>query len=150
MKIEDLVKLGVTEEIAKKIVEQSDAELAAETQKVSDKDAELKTAKDSLKDLTDKVKAFDGVDVNKLKTDLADAQAKYNSDIASLKLDNAVSLALGTSGALDSDIVKSLIDKSIVKLDDSGKLIGFNEQLEKIKTDKAFLFGAKDLSLIHI
>ena len=58
-----------------------------------------------------------------------------------MKIDNAIAIALSGSGTLDADIVKNLIDKSIVKLGDDGKLIGFGEQFEKIKTDKSFLFG---------
>ena len=33
-----------------------------------------------------------------------------------------------------------LLDRSIIKLD-GDKLIGVTEQLDKLKTDKAFLFG---------
>lgn len=47
-------------------------------------------------------------------------------------------------------IVRGQIDKSIVKLGDDGKLIGFNEQLDKLKTDKAFLFGNTKASEIKI
>ena len=66
---------------------------------------------------------------------------KLADETAALKLDNAIALALADSGALDKDIVRGQIDKSIVKLGDDGKLIGFSEQLDKLKNDKAFLFG---------
>jgi len=62
-------------------------------------------------------------------------------DTAALKLDNALSLALAGCGAKDADIVGKLLDRSIIKLGVDGKLIGVSEQLEKLKTDKAFLFG---------
>lgn len=140
MKLEEIIKLGVAEDIAKKIVELSDAELAAEAKKLTDKDAELTMATDKIKELSETAKKFDGVDIEKLKAELEAANKKYADDTAALKLDNALTLALADSGAIDKDIVKGLLDKNIIKLD-GDKLIGVSEQLEKLKTDKAFLFG---------
>lgn len=142
MKIEDLTKLGVAEDIAKQVVALSEQELAAEKGKLTDKEAELTMANDKINELTETVKKFDGVDVEKLKADLEAANKKYDEDTAALKLDSALTAALADSGAIDKDIVKGLIDRSIVKLED-GKLVGVAEQLEKLKTDKAFLFGSK-------
>ena len=141
MKLEELTKLGISEDIAKQVVSLSEQELAAEKSKLTDKTAELTMAEDKIKELTETVKKFDGVDVDKLKSDLEAANKKYADDTAAMKLDNAIALALADSGALDKDIVRGQIDKSIVKLGDDGKLIGFSEQLDKLKTDKAFLFG---------
>lgn len=146
MKLEELTKLGISEEVAKQVVSLSEQELAAEKSKLTDKTAELSMAEDKIKELTETVKKFDGVDVDKLKSDLEAANKKYADDTAALKLDNAIALALADSGALDKDIVRSQIDKSIVKLGDDGKLIGFSEQLDKLKTDKAFLFSAHEAS----
>lgn len=144
MKIEALTKLGIPEEVAKQVVSLSEQELAAEKSKLTDKAAELTMAEDKIRELTETVKKFDGVDVDKLKSDLDAANKKYADDTAALKLDNAIALALADSGALDKDIVRGQIDKSIVKLGDDGKLIGFSEQLDKLKTDKAFLFGTPE------
>ena len=141
MKLEELTKLGISEEAAKQVVALSEQELAAEKSKLTDKTAELTMAEDKIKELTETVKKFDGVDVDKLKADVAEANKKLADETAALKLDNAIALALADSGALDKDIVRGQIDKSIVKLGDDGKLIGFSEQLDKLKTDKAFLFG---------
>lgn len=141
MKLEELTKLGIPEDIAKQVVSLSEQELAAEKSKLTDKTAELTMAEDKIKELTETVKKFDGVDVDKLKSDLDAANKKYADETAALKLDNAITLALADSGALDKDIVRNQIDKSIVKLGDDGKLIGFNEQLDSLKNDKAFLFG---------
>lgn len=143
MKLEDLTKLGIAEETAQKVVALNTAEIAAETKKLNDKEAELTMATDKINELTETVKKFDGVDVDKLKADLEAANKKYADDTAALKLDNAIALALADSGALDKDIVKGLIDKSLVKLDGDGKLLGFSEQLEKLQTNKAFLFGGE-------
>ncbi len=141
MKLEDLTKLGIAEDIAKQVVSLSEQELNAEKSKLTDKEAELTMASAKITELSDTVKKFDGVDVDKLKADLAASEQKYADDISALKLDNALSVALADSGAKDKDIVKGLIDKSILKLGNDGKLVGFSEQFDKLKADKAFLFN---------
>ncbi len=141
MKLEELTKLGIPEETAKKVLALNEAEVSAETKKLADKDAELTMATDKIKELTEAVKKFDGVDVDKLKTDLAEMSKKYAEDTAALKLDNALSKMLSSCGARDADIVGKLLDRTIIKLGEDGKLVGVSEQLEKLKTDKSFLFG---------
>ena len=141
MKLEELTKLGIAEDVAKQIVAMNEAEVSAEAKKLTDKDAELTMATDKIRELTETVKKFDGVDVEKMKSELADWSKKYSEDTAALKLDSALSKMLAGCGAKDADIVGKLLDRSIIKLGDDGKLIGVSEQLEKLKTDKAFLFG---------
>lgn len=143
MKLEELTKLGIPEDKAKQVVAMNEAEVSAEAKKLTDKEAELTMAADKIRELTETVKKFDGVDVEKLKTDFAELSKKYDADTAALKLDNALSKMLSTCGARDADIVGKLLDRSIIKLD-GDKLVGVSEQLEKLKADKAFLFGSAD------
>ena len=72
MKLEELTKLGIPEDTAKQVVAMNEAEVSAEAKKLTDKDAELTMAADKIKELTETVKKFDGVDVEKLKTDFAE------------------------------------------------------------------------------
>ncbi len=144
MKLEELTKLGIPEEAAKQVIAMNEAEISAEAKKLTDKDAELTMATDKIKELTETVKKFDGVDVEKMKSKLADWSKKYAEDTAALKLDSALSKALAGCGARDADIVGKLLDRSIIKLGEDGKLVGVSEQLERLKTDKAFLFGSAD------
>lgn len=137
---EELIKLGVSEDIADKVLEQHTAELTAEQQKYTDLNAELTAAKNTVAELTDKVKAFDGEDVEGLKKAASDWESKYNADIAALKLDKALELSLIGAKARDVGIAKSQIDSSLLKLDADGKLTGLTEQLDKLKADKSFLF----------
>lgn len=146
MKLEELTKLGIAEETANRVIAMNEAEIAAEKSRLTDKEAELTMATEKIAELTETVKKFDGVDVEKLKADVVEANKRLADETAALKLDNAISLALADSGALDKDIVRGQIDRSIVKLGDDGKLIGFSEQLEKLKADKAFLFGSGEAS----
>lgn len=140
MKLEELTKLGIAEDAAKQVVALNETEISAEAKKLADKEAELTMATEKIAELTETVKKFDGADVEKLKSDLAEMSKKYDTDTAALKLDNALSKMLAGCGAKDADIVGKLIDRSIIRLD-GDKLIGVSEQLEKLKTEKAFLFG---------
>lgn len=140
MKLEELTALGIPEDAAKKVLALNEAEVSAEAKKLTDKDAELTMATDKINELNETVKKYDGVDVGKLKIDLAEMIEKYDTDTAALKLDGALSLALAGCGARDMGIVMDQIDRSLIKLE-NGKLVGVSEQLERLKTEKAFLFG---------
>lgn len=107
--------------------------------KLDTKITELSTANQTIKDLQDAIKKFDGVDVEKLRNDLATMQTKYDSDTAKIKLDSAVDLALVGSRAKNTKAVKALLDADIIKLD-GDKLLGLDEQLTKLKTEAAYLF----------
>ena len=144
MNLEEITALGIPEEQAQKVLEQHEAELTAQQQKTADISAELETAKKSVSDLTDQVKKFDGEDIEGLKKAAADWETKYNDDIAALKLEKAIELELVGAKARDVDIVKSQLDLSTMKLGEDGKLTGFQEQLEKLQADKAFLFETEE------
>lgn len=61
--------------------------------------------------------------------------------IRQLKIDNAVDFALnGKVQEGYNDIVRGLIDKQLIILKDDGTVSGLDEQIEKIKKDKALLF----------
>lgn len=142
MKKEELTALGITEEQAAKVLELHEAEATAAAGKLSETEAKLVAAEKNAAELTEKVKSFDGVDVAALKKEAADWQDKYNADISAAKLNSAVELALTKAGAKDVELAKHLFDTSLLKLD-GDKVLGLAEQLEKAKTDKAFLFGAE-------
>lgn len=107
--------------------------------KFDDKVTELETANNTITGLRDTVSKFDGVDVEKLKKDAADWETKYNADIASLKLDNAVGMALVEAKAKNPKLAKAALDMSIVKMD-GDKLMGLSEQLENLRKTDSYLF----------
>ncbi len=104
--------------------------------------AELNAANDTIKGLKDTVAKFDGVDVEKLKKDASDWETKYNTDIAAVKLDSAVSMALVEAKAKNPKLVKAALDMSVIKLDGE-KVLGLSEQLDKIKESDSYLFDVE-------
>lgn len=150
MELKDLTALGIAEDTAGKVLTLHNTELSAETEKTGTVTKELETARTKITELTGELKKFDGTDPEKLKADLAAWEKKYAEDMAAAKIDSALDLALTKAGARDIELAKHCIDRSIIK-EDSGKLIGLDEQLAKLKTDKAFLFSedkppVKDIS----
>lgn len=108
--------------------------------KFDDKDAELTKANETIKGLRDTVSKFDGVDVEKLRNDAKSWEDKYNTDIAAVKLDSAVNMALAAAKAKNPKLAKAALDMSLIKMD-GDKLLGFSEQLENLKKTDAYLFG---------
>ena len=139
---EEIIALGVTEEQAAKVLELHEKEQSDARAKLSETEAKLTAAEKNASELSEKVKAFDGVDVAALKKVAEEWETKYNADITSAKVDNAIALALTKAGAKDVDLAKHLIDTSVIKID-GDKVMGLNEQLEKVKNEKAFLFGTE-------
>jgi phage I-like protein len=112
-------------------------------EKFTAKETELAAANNTIRDLQDAAKKWDGVDVDKLKGDMAALQTKYDSDLAAAKLDNAINLALVEAKARDPKLVKALLDMSVIK-QDGDSLLGMKDQLEKITSTHSYLFAGSD------
>ena len=110
--------------------------------KFDDLETELKTANDTIKGLKDTVSKFDGVDLDGLKNSVKDWENKYNTDIAAVKLDSAVNMALVEAKAKNPKLAKAALDMSIIKLDGEN-LTGLTEQLDKLKESDGYLFEAE-------
>ena len=139
MKTEDLKAQGFTDEQIKYIMAENGKDIEAEKAKIKVETEKLTKANETIKSLQETVKKFDGVDVEKLKQDLADAETKYNTELSAIKLNNALEMALIKGKAKNTKAVKALLDTESIKLD-GDKLLGLEEQLAKLKTDNSYLF----------
>lgn len=138
------------EQLEEKLKDNKEVKLAnlangsyVDKRKFDDKVAELTTANDTIKGLRETVAKFDGVDVEKLKNDAQAWETKYNTDIAAVKLDSAVSVALVEAKAKNPKLARAALDMSVIKLD-GDKLLGLNEQLEALKKSDAYLFDVEE------
>jgi hypothetical protein len=138
------------EQLGEKLKDNKEVKLAnlasgqyVDKKKLDDKVAELATANSTISGLQDTVKKFDGVDIEKLKKDAADWETKYNTDVAAMKLDNAVNMALVEAKVKNPKLARAGLDMSLVKLDGE-KLLGLSEQLESLKKSDGYLFEDGD------
>ena len=138
------------EQLEEKLKDNKDIKLAnlsagshIDKRKYDDKVAELNTANETIKGLRETVAKFDGVDVDKLKKDASDWETKYNTDLAAVKLDSAVNMALVNAKAKNPKLAKAALDMSVIKLDGEN-LIGFSEQLDKLKESDSYLFDVEE------
>lgn len=136
------------DELAAKLKDNKDIKLAnlaggmyVDKRKLTDKENELAAANQKINGLEKAVKEFDGVDVKALNAQIKTLQDKYDTDVAGLKLNSALDMALVNAKAHDVKAVKPFLDMSLIKMD-GDKLTGFEEQLKNLQKEKSFLFSA--------
>lgn len=137
------------EQLEEKLKDNKEVKLAnlaagshVDKRKYDDKVGELEKANETIKGLQTTVAKFDGVDVEKLKKDASDWENKYNTDLAAVKLDNALNMKLVESKVKNPKLVKAALDMTVIKMDGEN-LLGLTEQLDKLKESDAYLFEAE-------
>lgn len=151
---EQLITFGASEELATKIAGESKKELEGyiEKSRYSELEAEKNQLTESQKTLTkqlEEVKKNSG-DNAELKKQIEEMQnankakeKEYTDNLVKIKLDNAVEIALMSSGAKNSKAVKALLNLEKAVLGEDGKITGLEEQIKALKTaeDSSFLFA---------
>lgn len=151
MKREELRDLGLSDEQVSKVMGTHSAELndvRADLQNAtSERDQfkkQLDTNNEELTKLRDNAK-----DNETLQKQLDDLQGKFDQSkqdsentIKTLKLNNAVDLAVAKSHARNTKAVKALINMDKVKMTDEG-LSGLDDQITSLKDSDSYLFEAQ-------
>ena len=130
---------GITDEQLNWLMNENGNDINAEKNNTSQAQGELATARKTIKELQDAAKEFDGANVGDLKKQLGDLQAKYDADMAAMRRDNAIELALAGCRAKNSKAARALLDLDAIKLD-GDKLLGMDEQLESLRKENPWLF----------
>lgn len=149
---EVLMKMGLTEEQATKVLE---AHTTAINGKYIPKERfdEVNTKKQQLetsvaerdKQLEDLKKSTGDVETLKKQIETLQNENKtkeetYKTELSNLKKTNALDLALSGAKVKNNKAIKALLDSEKIKLKDDGTLEGLTEQLEAIKKSDAYLF----------
>lgn len=155
MKKDELMKLGLDEETAKKVEDASAEELKGfipktrfdevNTEKnglqttLKERDAQLETLKNSTGDVEGLKKR-----IEELQTDNATKDKAHADEIRTLKINAALDTALSAAKAKNAKAVKALLDLEKAELDDDGTIKGLSEQIKKLQgaEDSKFLFDA--------
>ena len=149
---EQLIALGVAENVAQKIVDEViDGNYVPKTRfnEANEENKNLKTQIADRDKQLEELKKFSG-DNDALKKQIEDLQQKnetqkkdYEGQIAKIRLDNAIDSALGGSGAKNINVVRGALDLAKVKLESDGKLSGLDEQISALKKSDGYLFEEK-------
>lgn len=148
MKRELLRELGLSEEQIEKVMSEhgktvtdTTAKLAAAEESKKALEAQLVERDKDIKDL--KKGAEDNAELAQkyadLETKYKGAKAEYEQQIKDTNLNHAVDMAL-TGKVHDAGIVRGLLDRTKLTLDEQGQLGGLDEQLKGLSESKPFLF----------
>lgn len=153
MKKEDLVKLGLDEELAKKVADASAEELKGFIPKtrfdeVNTEKKNLETAKVTLEGQLETLKNSTG-DIETLKEQIETLQQEnktkdetHAAEVKQLKIDSAVDKALTDARAKNSKAVKALLDLGEAEIGEDGTIKGLAEKIKALTEaeDSKFLF----------
>lgn len=140
MKQEDFTALGISEELAKKAAEASKKELEGfipksrfdevnEAKKTLEEDVKARDKQlEELKKSNGDNETLQG-QIKKLQDSNKAEKERYESELKSLKIANAVKLAVNGK-VHDEDLVAGLIDKEKLVIDENGGIIGLEEQVK--------------------
>jgi hypothetical protein len=152
MTLEQLIALGLTEDVAKKVLEAYQASLKDKFvpierfTEINGQVKELKTQIDErdtqLKDLKTKATGNEALTakIQELENLNKTAKAEYEVKMTELKKNTAIDMFLTNNNAKNIKAVKALLDSSKVSLDGEN-LIGLEEQVKALQTSDAYLFG---------
>ncbi|MEY8428437.1 phage scaffolding protein [Lachnospiraceae bacterium 46-15] len=150
---EQLIGMGLTEEQAQKVIDEVVGGNYVPKSRFNEVNEENKTLK---KSVSDRDKQFEDLkkssgdnaalqqQISELQKQNADQQKAHDEELAKLKLDNAVEIALSGAKAKNGKAVKAMLDMSKVKIGEDGKLSGFDEQLEALKKSDGYMFDAQE------
>lgn len=135
------------EQFSEKVNQSADVKLGnladgqyVDKHKYDELNTQLKDANTQLKAANEKYADYDP----EWKSKLEQAQADGDKKLSDYKFEQSVEKAIGEFGAADLVSVKANLDMSSVSQDTDGKISGLSEQLDKLKTEKPFLFKSED------
>lgn len=149
---EILMKMGLTEEQATKVLEAHTTaingkyipkerfdEVNTKKQQLETSVAERDRQLEDLKKSTGDVEALK-TQIQNLQNDNKTKEEAYKIELSNLKKTNALDLALTGAKVKNNKAIKALLDSDKIKLKDDGTLEGLADQLEAIKKTDAYLF----------
>ena len=137
MNKEELLKLGLSEENADKILGKYGHLIPK---------SRLDEVIEERNKLRDEIQGLKSEDVEALKKQVKELakenekkRLEYESNLNKTKIENLINLELTKSGAINSKAVKALIDGEKIKLENEN-ISGLTEQLEELKKTDGYLF----------
>lgn len=156
MKREEIIALGVAEDVAQKIVDMASEEIKgayvpkARFDEVNEakKNAEalVKERDGQLEDLKKSAGDSEALQqkINELQEANKNAAKEYENQIKQMRIDNAVEKAITERNGKNAIAIKALLDLKDAKLNEDGTVKGLSEQLDNLvkAESSSFLFGS--------
>lgn len=145
---DELMKLGLSEELADKVVEDygknyvSKDQFNAKNDKLKSVEGELSKVRGEIDNLqkananNDELKK----QIDALKADSDKRTTEYEAKIKSMEIDNIVNTALSGVKSKNNKAVRALLDLNDVKIE-NGEIKGLKDQLDAVMKENPFLFG---------
>lgn len=80
------------------------------------------------------------IEKNSMDEKINEITKTHKDEIKQMRLQNAIDSALSISGARNMKAVYALLDKDKLEFDESGQIMGLNEQIQGLKKSDSFLF----------
>lgn len=132
---------GITDEGLNWLMNENGADINREKAKADALQKQLDTANSTITVLRDAAKQYDGVDVAGLQKQIADGKAKYDQDVADLRRDHAIDLALTARRVRNLKAARALLDLDKIQPGKDGQYTGITEQLDAMEQSDGYLFG---------
>lgn len=146
MKREFLKELGLEKEAVEQIMAEHGKDVEGLKQQISTLETEKENLSGQLAEANQQMEDFKGMDIEGIqraaeewKTKAEAAEAKAKADVEKLQFEYALNTALAGAKAREPKAVAALLDMDGLKLN-GNKIVGLKDQLEKLKTEKDFLF----------
>jgi len=147
MKKEELIALGIAEDVADKVFALHGKDITKIQTNLDTTKTEVETFKTQLTEANKQIENFKGLNIDQIKasadeykTKFEKAQTDATKQVADLKFNYALDSALTGAKAKNVKAVTALLSRDALKLNDDGSILGLNEQLEAIKKDNDYLF----------
>jgi hypothetical protein len=147
MKREELIKLGIAEDVVDKIMAMHGQDIEGHKAKLTSTQTELDGIKAQLAEAGKTIEGFKSLNVDQIRASADEWKAKAEqaqkdaaAQVAALKFDHALESALTGAKVRDSVSVKAHLKTDALRLNEDGSILGLNEQLETLKKSKGFLF----------
>ena len=148
MKTEDLIALGISQEVADKIFAMHGAELNKHKSAVDASKTEVDGFKKQLEDANKAIEGFKKLDVDGIKKAADEWKTKYEQvqqesakALQTIKYDHALDGALAAAKVKNSKAIKALLNADALKFNEAdGSIVGLDDQLKKVKESDSYLF----------
>ncbi len=147
MKREDLIKLGIAEDLVDQIMSLHGKDLEKHKTTAEAAKTELDGVKAQLTEANKQIDDFKGMDIEGVKKGAEEwkqkaeqAEAEAQKQVAQLQFNHALDAALAGVKAKDPVAVRAHLKLDDLKLSTEGAIIGLDDQLKTIKDSHNFLF----------